>query len=344
MYKRIHISIILLALLVLTGGLGATPAKAFTTLTPFSGAFTTSVSSATGVSFTFTASGQNTTQSIKCITAAFSTIMDGSVIPTGMALTGVVPTGNFITPGNWGTAAGAGTYQLKWTYATGEIPPSGTGRTFTFGGITNGSVVGTSYYAAFTTFTDASCTLPAGGGQDYATAPFAFTNGVVVTGTVPPTLTFTVNSTTCALGMLGVTAPKSCSHGITAATNGSGGYSISYLAAATLTSGIDIITNLSSLTASAAGSPQFGLNLRANAGPIGGTDPSGGYTYAKIAAGYSTVDSYKFATAGDTVVTVPSGTPLASTTYTVAYMANISSVTAAGVYSTTMVYTILPSY
>jgi len=161
---------------------------------------------------------------------------------------------------------------------------------------------------------------------------------------VPPTLTFTVGSTTCALGMLSVTTAKTCSHGITAATNGSGGYSISYLAAPTLTSGSNVISNLSSPTASSTGTAQFGLNLKLDTAPAIGAEPTGGYSSSVITSNYSTVNSFKFATAGDTVVTVTSGTPLASTTYTVAYMANISSVTAAGVYSTTMVYTILPSY
>ncbi len=163
---------------------------------------------------------------------------------------------------------------------------------------------------------------------------------------VNPTLTFAVGSTSCVLGTLSTTQTQQCTYALSAATNGESGYGISYLPAATLTSGGNTITALGSSTASTLNTEQFGLNLAANtaAGSHTATDfgaaPSGGS--GVVAANYSTANSFKFATAGEQVAS--SAGPSLATTYTVSTIANIGNTTEAGAYSTTVTFTIVAGY
>ncbi len=163
---------------------------------------------------------------------------------------------------------------------------------------------------------------------------------------VNPTLTFTVGSTSCALGALSTTQTRQCTYTMSAATNGQSGYGISYLPAATLTSGGNTITALGSPTASTLNTEQFGLNLAANtaAGSHTATDfgaaPSGGVGAA--AANYATANSFKFATAGEQVAS--SAGPSLATTYTVSTIANIGNTTEAGVYSTMVTFNVVAGY
>ncbi len=163
---------------------------------------------------------------------------------------------------------------------------------------------------------------------------------------VNPTLTFTVGSTSCALGTLSATQTQQCTYTLSAATNGESGYGISYLPAATLTSGGNTITALGSPTASTLNTEQFGLNLAANtaAGSHTATDfgaaPSGGSGAA--AANYATANSFKFTTAGDQVAS--SAGPSLATTYTVSTIANIGNTTEAGAYSTAITFNIVAGY
>lgn len=90
----------------------------------------------------------------------------------------------------------------------------------------------------------------------------------------------------------------------------------------------------SSPTASAVGTEQFGMNLRANTSPATfGADPvqvpDSTFSFATAAAGYSTVNQYKYVK-GDTIAqsTKSSG----QTDFTTSYIFNINNVTQAGTY------------
>lgn len=159
---------------------------------------------------------------------------------------------------------------------------------------------------------------------------------VVVTATVDPTLTFALSANSVALGTLSSSAPSSGSHTITAATNGSGGFVVSYNGA-TLTSGVNTISAIGgTAAASSAGSEQFGINLRDNATPNIGSNVTQNAGTCGYAANYGTVDS--FAYVASTTTTITSVTAPADCVYTVSYMANISAATEAGSYSTTIDY------
>ncbi len=182
------------------------------------------------------------------------------------------------------------------------------------------------------------------GSNDAFVARISF--AVDLVARVNPTLTFTVGSTSCALGTLSTTQTQQCTYILSAATNGESGYAISYLPATTLTSGGNTIDALGSMTASTLNTEQFGINLAANtaAGSHTATDfgaaPSGGVGAA--AANYATANSFKFAVAGDQVAS--SAGPSLATAYTVSTIANIGSTTEAGAYSATVTYTIVARY
>ena len=161
------------------------------------------------------------------------------------------------------------------------------------------------------------------------------TNDVVtVTATVNPVLTFAISSSSVALGTLTTSAAGTGSHTLSVATNASGGFSLSYNGA-TLTSGSDTIDANSGST-SAPGTEEFGINLRDNATPDVGADVTQNAGTCSYTSGYGTADSYKLV--ASTTTTFASSSAAADCVYTASYVANISSVTAPGSYSTTLTY------
>ena len=313
------------------------------TYTSGSASLSTPAISAASTTYTFTLGGV-TLSAIKCMQVQFTTAIGTTSKPTGMTVTGATFSGtsNYVpTPASWSPANNNTDGTVKITYSTGETPASAAGRTIVLGGITNGSSAGTTYYATISTFNNVDCaTSPI----DSGSVAFAFSQGVQVTAAVNPTLTFTVGSTSCALSTLSSTAATTCSHTIAAGTNAASGYTISYLAANTLTSSG---TNTPTITAigttaaaSSTGSEQFGINLKANTTPSVGADPSGG-TGAAL-TNYDTANSFAFNTAGANIASV--SVPSATTTFTVSYIANISAQTEAGAYSTTVTYNAVANY
>ena len=291
--------------------------------------------SKTGVVYTLTI-GNVSNSLIKCINIGFTG--PAATLPTGMDITpsSITPSGTIGAIGSW-TESNPETYAYQLTDSTGITPTAGS-KTIVLTGVGNGSVKNTTYYTTVNTYSDDTCTTPV---DSNGVATFVFTEGVLVSGTVNPTLTFTVDSTTCGFGVLSATAAKTCTHTMTAASNATSGYAISYIASTTLTSGTNTITDTGSTGAtSSTGTEQFGLNLMANTTPLVGADPSGGNGAA--ATNYATANTFSFNSSGATVATTT--IPSALTTYTVSYLANISAVTEAGLYTKTQTYNITANY
>ena len=102
-----------------------------------------------------------------------------------------------------------------------------------------------------------------------------------------------------------------------------------------------ITANGGTAVANAVGGEQFGLNLVANTTPVVGATRTGD-TGGNPSTQYNIVNSFAFDTAGATVATAAA--PTVVTTFTVAYIANISSATEAGLYTKTQTYNITATY
>jgi hypothetical protein len=238
--------------------------------------------------------------------------------------------------GNWGFSNSSPT--ITFTTGTGTIA-GGDAITITFNGtnkITNGAT-GTS-----TLSINVNNTVADSGALSMAIV----TNGVVaVSAQVLATLSFSVSKNAIYFGNLqssgvtcwaqgtdpgNVTCPTTSeaeAFNMTAATNGTSGYTIT-VQGTTLTSGLNTIAAITpSAAAPIIGTPQFGIRLQASGGI--GTVP----------ALYGTTGEYAYTATASTPVTVASAASASAlTTYSVRYMANISPTTPAGSYAASHTY------
>lgn len=148
-------------------------------------------------------------------------------------------------------------------------------------------------------------------------------------------LTVTIANTSINFGILNEALARSSSHTIVIDTNAINGFTTT-VTGNTLTSGSYTINAIGAgATASNPGTEQFGINLVANSSPSVGADLSGTSPAGLVASTYNTADNFAF-NSGDTIATA--STDINETTFTVSYIANISSATEAGNYSTTLTY------
>jgi hypothetical protein len=120
------------------------------------------------------------------------------------------------------------------------------------------------------------------------------------------------------------------------ATNAAGGFLLTYNGA-TLTATGGTIPAYGSQKSSVAGTAGFGINLKDNATPdIGAELVDTSSTCAAVPAEYGTAD--KFSYVASTTTSLTNQTVPADCTYTVSYVANISSTTPAGSYTTPITY------
>ena len=162
---------------------------------------------------------------------------------------------------------------------------------------------------------------------------------------VAQTLSFSISDNSIGFGTLSSSGPRFCTgdtngssseveaHTISVSTNAASGYTL-YVRGATLTSGGNTITAIGGTNAaSSAGSEQFGLRMTASGGTGSVSSPyaASGFAYAANASITSPVAS---ASNGDG----------ATTTYSARYMANISSATESGNYSTNLTYIVTANF
>ena len=199
-----------------------------------------------------------------------------------------------------------------------------------------------SYYIRLYTYPTADGSGPS---TENAGLAFAITSGLGVVAYVPPWLEFCVGrvipSPSCSsvsgsfisFGTLSETATRSGTTQMAGGTNAEFGLSISVIGT-TMTSGINFIPSLSSPTASNVGSSQFGMNLRNNATPNIGSDPTGLGTITPT-ANYNIPNLYTY-NDGDAIASI--GIPTDYSLLTVSHIVNIDSNQPPGVYSTTLTY------
>lgn len=224
---------------------------------------------------------------------------------------------------------------------------SGVAVSYTLGVVTNPSAPNSTYYVRITTFTGSD---GATGPTDNGTVAMSTAQPVQLTGVTPEILVFCVGTSIAAdcttiagntidFGDFSPAATRSGTSVMQAQTNAANGYSIT-VNGTTLSSGVNTIPALGAQTASTPGTGQFGLNIRANAAPAVGADPTGvgSGTYT---ANYGTANNYRFVT-GDSVARAL--LPTNANTFTSSYIVNIGGAQAAGVYTATMTYICTASF
>jgi hypothetical protein len=151
-----------------------------------------------------------------------------------------------------------------------------------------------------------------------------------------PFLTMAINTSTVNLGTLDSTAAKTGTATFTVRAYTDRGYTVVTASQPPKTSTGLSLNPMSSQGPSAVGTEQFGINLMANTSPATfGANPSlqpdSTFADGKAAPGYDTANNYKY-NAGD-VIAQTNNSGWGQTTYTISYIANISSITSAGSYS-----------
>lgn len=152
--------------------------------------------------------------------------------------------------------------------------------------------------------------------------------------TSDPTLSFIVNTSSVSLGALSSATTKTGAATFKVLNYTSYGYIVQTLGNPP-NNGAHTLTGMSSQAASATGTEQFGINLKANTSPIAfGADPvqvpGSTFSYGVAATGYNTANQYKYVS-GNTIASAPKSS--GETDYTISYIANISINTPGGSYS-----------
>ena len=179
----------------------------------------------------------------------------------------------------------------------------------------------------------------------------ATNSSILVNTVVPPYLKFcaglkitafdcsTATSYLINFGYFSTSQPSIATSQFTVATNAETGYNI-YVTGLSLTSGNNVIPNLSVPSPSLSGASQFGINLRANNNPAIGADVIGPGV-GQVTANYDTPNRFTYQE-GDTLAAAAIASD--NQTYTVTYLTNISKAQPVGVYATTLTYICLANF
>jgi hypothetical protein len=204
------------------------------------------------------------------------------------------------------------------------------------------------YYGRYATYGSTNGTGPV---LDEGGFAFAINTNITVSSYVPPYLTFCTglqipnlncSSATGDYVNLGTLAPghsSQASSQLLLATNAANGYVIQVYGT-TMTSGNNVINALTSNAGSRPGTPQFGLNLRANSSPPVGADPTGP-GIGQPAPEYNSPNSFRF---------VPNDIVASSSAsdnwrkYTASYLVNVPANQPPGVYASTITYVAAGSF
>lgn len=224
-----------------------------------------------------------------------------------------------------------------------RAPSAGTitRNTYVFNSVVNPSAASPSVFVRISTYPTIDGTGPY---TDAGGVGFAIQDNFNVDAFVPPFLQLCVGITVspdCGsisgdyidLGILSSTHANYGQSQFATATNDTNGYVI-YAMGDTMTSGNNIIQSLGLPTPSFPGTPQFGMNLRANLLPAVGQDPVGLGTAAPT-PNYDQPNRFTFVP-GDSIVSATSNTNY--NRMTVSYLVNITSKQPPGVYGTTITY------
>lgn len=224
---------------------------------------------------------------------------------------------------------------------------SPTTNTYTLSNIVNPSSTG-EYYVRVQTF---SATDGSGSAIEFGGIAIQINSNISVNSIVPPFLTFcggvTVAFLNCGsaqgseidFGDLSSNSSSDATSQFMVATNAQNGYTVS-LNGSTMTSGNNVIPNLTYPSGSKIGNGQFGLNVVTNTVPRVGSNPIGAGSGVPT-TNYGASNLFTF-NEGDNIVTAPAATDYNE--FTTSYLVNVSSSQPEGVYSTTINYICLANF
>jgi hypothetical protein len=308
-----------------------------------------------------------------CTTAANSPAVPACVMPTGMDST--------LAGTALGSESGASGFTLNKTTngapylfkATAAVPGSAN-LAYRLDNVRNSTTEGT-FFIRISTYNSIDTT---GSPIDTGTVAASTAEQIILNGIMPESLIFctgadivkTAGVPDCSTATGGTISfnqlfsPTDTATAISrmaASTNAGQGYVIT-VNGPTLTSGANTIAGIATPAASLIGTPQFGLNLRANtaaaAASFPGTTPLDSKDIDSVSDGvtlngrpttdYATPDTFKFVT-GDPVAdsnynTVSTADPSDAQIYTVSYIANVPGSQAAGTYTSTLTYICTPTF
>lgn len=212
--------------------------------------------------------------------------------------------------------------------------------TYIFENVINTTTPGMSTFIRVSTFASDDAT---GSRTDTGVVMFSTSGALSVGGFVPPYLTFCAavavandcSSTTgdrINLGELSITIPSTATSQFAGATNDVNGFTVTLLGT-TMTSGSNTITAIPAPAASAPGTSQFGINLRANTSPAVGQNPLGSGTSVPE-PDFDIPNQFVFQ--NGTLTASPLSTDY--NTFTVSYIVNIPAGQPPGIYSTTATF------
>lgn len=218
---------------------------------------------------------------------------------------------------------------------------------YSFNNVVNPRDAG-SYFVRIRTYASGT---GSGNASDYGAIAFAINSDLTISAEVPPYLIFCtgvsipdLQCTSAAgdyinFGELSAVRPILGTSQILSGSNAKSGYNVS-LSGTTLTSGNNAITALAVADVSRPGTPQFGLNLRANASPNGGSEPNGPGGGSPIGS-YNSPNFYSF-NPGDVIITTSK--PDEMRRFTASYLVNVPKSQAPGVYVSTVTYICLGNF
>lgn len=310
--------------------------------------------------YTFAASNVTMT-GVECIEAVISTTSGGSTVPPGLDSTTAsldLSGTNYVpTPAGF-TLNNSVNGTLTLTDSSPQTPASSSGRLLQFDNILNSSQADIAYYLTVTTYANTGCTSAI----DNSTVQFINTAGSNLQVQVDPTLSFSVagvaasqpcdgstttgvsTAATLPFGDVTTASNSDLCQELSAATNATNGYTVyvRYTGPPT-NSGGDTIADVPGSNAvpqafPASGTEAYGYTTSAsNLSNCSGTCNSNRFTDG------STYHYYAAATTSNAEVGY-SSTGDSGTNYYIGHQVGISNATAAGTYSTTIIYTCTPVY
>lgn len=304
-----------------------------------------------------------TTGSVGSIKFEYCTTASGGTCTT--------PTGLVTTAATLTNQTGATGFTINNTtngapYITRAAASASGAVSYQLSNITNPTTTNYTFFVRISTFASIDAT---GSPVDTGTVAASTSTQIVLTGIMPESLIFCTGETItktagipdCTTATAGAisfnqlfspTDTATATSQMAASTNAASGYSIT-VNGPTLTSGSNTIPAMTSSGVGVRGTGQFGMNLKLNTvatstvavGAEVDSAPDGVNLKGQAAAGYDTVDNFKFVS-GDSVANSANGGagPTNAQIFTSSYIVNVAGNQASGTYVSTLTYICTPTF